>query len=119
MKAVILAAGEGKRMLPLTLTVPKPLLMINGKTVLDHIFEAFSPDITEVVIVVKYRGEKIKAYCKDVFHGKKIQYAEGSEKGNAYSLLAARPFVTRDERVMILYADEIPSRENMEKCLSH
>ncbi len=118
MKAIILAAGEGKRMLPLTLAVPKPLLMIGGKTVLDHIFEGFPDEITEAIIVVKYLGEKIKSYCGNIFHGKRIRYAEGSEKGNAWSFLAATPFVSPNERVMALYADEIPSRENMEKCLS-
>lgn len=119
MKAIILAAGEGKRMLPLTQETPKPLLIVNGKTVLDHIFEAFPREITEAVIVVRYLGEKIKAYCGDVFHGRKIHYAEGSEKGNAISLLAAKSFVERGERVMILYADEIPSAENMRKCLAY
>ncbi len=118
MKAIILAAGEGKRMLPLTSATPKPLLMIGGKTVLDHIFEGFPEEITEAVIVVRYLGEKIKAYCGSVFSGRKIQYAEGSEKGNAYSFLAAAPYVRADERVMILYADEIPSAENMKKCLA-
>lgn len=119
MKAIILAAGEGKRMLPLTLTVPKPLLMIGGKTVLDNIFEAFPEEITEAVIVVKYLGEKIKAHCGNVFHGRTIRYAGGSEKGNAFSFLAAAPYVKENERVMVLYADEIPSAENIRKCLVH
>lgn len=119
MKAIILAAGEGKRMLPLTLTLPKPLLIIGGKTVLDHIFEVFPKEIREAVIVVRYFGEKIKAYCGDVFHGRPIQYAEGSERGNAFSFLAAAPFVKADERVLVLYADEIPGAENIKKCLAH
>ncbi len=119
MKAIVLAAGEGKRMLPLTLTVPKPMLMIGGQTVLDHIFEGFPEEITEAIIVVRYLGEKIREYCGDMFHGRPVRYVEGSEKGNAYSFLAASPFVAPQERVMALYADEMPSRENMEKCLSH
>lgn len=119
MKAIILAAGEGKRMLPLTLSTPKPLLMIGGKTVLERIFEAFPKEITDAVIVVRYLGEKIKEYCGDIFHGRPVQYAEGSEKGNAFSFLAAAPYVKENERVMVLYADEIPSAENMRKCLAH
>ncbi|MEK7170275.1 MAG: sugar phosphate nucleotidyltransferase [Patescibacteria group bacterium] len=119
MKAIILAAGEGKRMLPLTLTLPKPLLKIGGKTVLDNIFEAFPEEITEAIIVVRYLGEKIKSYCGETFHGRKIQYAEGSDKGNAFTFLAAKPFIQETERVMVLYADEIPSAENMRKCLAH
>lgn len=119
MKAIILAAGKGERMMPLTQDTPKPLLKIAGKTVLDHIFEAFPPEIDEAVIVVKYLGEKIRAHCGVHFHGRKIQYAEGSEKGNAFSFLAARPFVKPDERILILYADEIPTRENIEKCFGY
>lgn len=119
MKAIILAAGKGERMMPLTQDTPKPLLKIVGKTVSDHIFEAFPPEIDEAVIVVKYLGEKIRAYCGDNFHGRKIQYAEGSEKGNAFSFLAAKLFVQPDERILILYADEIPSRENIKKCLGY
>ncbi|MDO8619922.1 MAG: nucleotidyltransferase family protein [bacterium] len=119
MKAIILAAGEGKRMLPLTLKTPKPLLIVGGKTVLDHIFEAFPEEITEAIIVVKYLEGKIKDYCGDVFHGKKVQYAEGSEKGNAFTFLSAKPFVQENERVMVLYADEISSPANMKKCLAH
>lgn len=119
MKAIILASGEGKRMLPLTQNTPKPLLLVGGKTVLDHIFEAFPEEITEVIIVVRYLGEKIKDYCGDVFHGKKVQYAEGSEKGNAFTFLSAKPFIKADERILVLYADEIPSPANMRKCLAH
>ena len=119
MKAIILAAGEGVRMRPLTLDTPKPLLKLAGQTVLDHIFDAFPSEIDEVVIVVLYLGEKIKEYCGDNFHGRKIQYAQGSEKGNAFSFLAAKPFVKEGERIMILYGDEIPSRENIEKCLAY
>lgn len=118
-KAIILAAGKGERMMPLTQDTPKPLLKIAGKTVLDHIFEAFPPEIDAAVIVVRYLGDKIRAYCGDNFHGRKIQYAEGSEKGNAFSFLAAHSFVRSDERIIILYADEIPSAENIAKCLTH
>ncbi len=119
MKAIILASGEGKRMLPLTQNTPKPLLLVRGKTVLDHIFEAFPEEITEVIIVVRYLEEKIKSYCGDVFYGKKVQYAEGSEKGNAFTFLSAKPFIKADERILVLYADEIPSPANMRKCLAH
>jgi UDP-N-acetylglucosamine diphosphorylase / glucose-1-phosphate thymidylyltransferase / UDP-N-acetylgalactosamine diphosphorylase / glucosamine-1-phosphate N-acetyltransferase / galactosamine-1-phosphate N-acetyltransferase len=119
MKAIILAAGKGERMMPLTKDTPKPLLSVAGKTVLDHIFEAFPLEIDSAVIVVRYLGDKIRAYCGDIFHGRKIQYAEGSEKGNAFSFLAAKEFVQPDERILILYADEIPSAENIKKCLAH
>ncbi len=119
MKVIIVAAGEGKRMLPLTEHTPKPLLRINGSTVLDHIALALPEEVTDLVIVVRYLGDQIKNYCGTSFHGKSVSYVEGSEKGNAYSLLAAAPLVDRKERMMVLYADEIPSRENVLRCLAH
>jgi len=49
-------------MRPLTLDIPKPLLKIAGKTLLDHIFDALPPEIDEAIIVVKYLAEQIKNY---------------------------------------------------------
>src|SRR3989344_2043782 len=101
MKAVILAAGEGVRMRPLTLDMPKPLLKIAGKSFIDRIFENFPDEITEVVLVVMYLADKIKEHCGESFHGRRIHYARGSEKGNAYSFLASKPFFDGNERMMI------------------
>ena len=55
MKAVILAAGEGIRMRPLTLTKPKPMLEVLGKPLLQHILEALPDAINEIIIVIGYR----------------------------------------------------------------
>lgn len=118
-KAVILAAGEGTRMRPLTLETPKPLLPINGRPILDHIFEALPEEITEVVVVVKYLGDKIKTYLGEEHRGKRVHYAEGSDKGTAYSLKAVEEFLNDGERFLFLYGDEMPLKENIEKCLRH
>lgn len=118
-KAVILAAGRGKRMMPLTAETPKPLLRFRGKTLLDHIFDELPEEIEEVVLVVHYLAEKIKAYCGDIFHGRKIYYAEGSEKGNAIGFLAAKPFFKEGERFFVVYADDLIPRSDFEKCLKY
>lgn len=117
MKVVILAAGEGIRMRPLTLDTPKPLLKIAGKTLLDHIFEALPDEIDEAVIVVKYLGDKIKNYCGNIFHNRKIIYAEGSNLGTAYSFLAAQPYLVNG-RFLFIYGDELPDRNDIARCLS-
>ncbi|MBI1998861.1 MAG: nucleotidyltransferase family protein [Parcubacteria group bacterium] len=119
MKAIILAAGEGTRMRPLTLEMPKPLLPINGRPILDHIFKALPGEITEAVVVVKYLGGQIKKYLGTTHRGKRVYYAEGSEKGTAYSLKAAEKFLNKGERFLFLYGDELPYRENIQMCLAH
>lgn len=118
MKVVILAAGEGQRMRPLTLKTPKPLIRVGGKTVLDHIFETLPPEIDEAIIAVKYLGEQIKEYCGKVFHGRPVTYVDGSEKGTAYSFLAAKPHL-RDESFLFVYGDELPRSEDIKNCLSY
>lgn len=60
MKAMILAAGKGERLRPLTATTPKPLLTIGGKPLLIHHLQAMAQaGITEVVINTWYLGEQI------------------------------------------------------------
>ena len=105
-------------MLPLTKDTPKPLLHVAGKPLLDHIFSALPSEIDEAVIVVRYLSEKIQAYCKDNFHGRRIRYAEGSDRGTAYSFLAAEPFIG-DERFLLVYGDEFPDSVSIVACLAH
>lgn len=119
MKAVILAAGEGRRMLPLTLVKPKPLLEFRGKPILDHLFDEMPEEIDVVVMVVKYLGHQIKAYLGDAYRGKKIRYAEGSEKGSAFSFLASRSLIDTGERFFILQGDEPQQRSELKECLCY
>jgi len=61
MQCVILAAGKGTRLLPLTESTPKPLVPVCGKPILDHILEALPAEITEVILVTNYLEDQIKA----------------------------------------------------------
>ena len=63
MKAVILAAGEGSRMRPLTYTRPKVMLTIANKPILEHLLvEAKSAGIEEFILIVGYHDEQIRQY---------------------------------------------------------
>lgn len=116
MKAIILAAGQGERMRPLTLTTPKPLLKIKGKPIIDYIFEALPAEVSEAMVVVKYLGDQIRQHLGSEFRGRQINFVEGSDQGTAYSFLAARPFIGR-ERFLFVYGDELVNSENINNCL--
>src|SRR3989442_13044275 len=61
MKAVVLAAGEGTRMRPLTANLPKPLLPVAGKPFLRHTLEALrSAGVTEVAVLIGWQGHRIR-----------------------------------------------------------
>ncbi len=78
MKAVILAAGEGKRMHPLTATRPKVMLPIVGKPILEHLLiEAKAAGVLQFIFVVGYCDKQVRSYFGDGKKwGVKIDYSE-------------------------------------------
>src|SRR4029077_12861841 len=65
-KAVILAAGRGTRMRELTADLPKPMIAVRGKPVLQHIVEGLrEAGIRELLIVVGYRGDTVRNFLGD------------------------------------------------------
>jgi len=111
MQCVILAAGKGSRMFPLTESLPKPLVEVCGQTILDHIVLALPPEITELILVVGYRAEQIKEYCGVEFHGRKMTYVEQENfaGGTGNALLCAREKITG--KFLFMYADDIHGAE--------
>ncbi len=102
MKAMILAAGLGKRMRPLTDNTPKPLLLCAGKPlIVYHIEGLVAAGITDIVINHAYLGEQIEATLGDgSAFGANIRYSPegtpmntGAGIANALPLLGAEPFI--------------------------
>lgn len=119
MKVIVPAAGEGTRMRPLTRNIPKPLLAVAGKPCLDHLFDALPLEIDGGVIIVKYLADRIRDYCGTMFHGRPIRYVDGSERGNAWSILAAREYVRSDDRFLLVQGDELPDPDDVRALLEH
>jgi NDP-sugar pyrophosphorylase family protein len=120
MKAVILAAGKGKRMMPLTADKPKPLLEVLGRPVIAHIFDALPEEIREVIVVTGYKGEMIWAYLGDDFEGRKVDYVEQQKlDGHIPALRLARAYIERGERFLLLPADDIRGKEDLLRLVSH
>ncbi len=97
MKAVILAAGRGKRLAPYTDTVPKPMVEVGGAPMLKHILDRLrAVGVREVHLVVHYLAEKIEAHFGDGSSvGMRMAYLhqESPTGGTANALLLAAPFV--------------------------
>lgn len=120
MKAVILAAGVGTRLKPLTLETPKPLIEIAGKPIIERIFESLPKEIDEVVMIVEHLKEKIKAHLGDNFLNKKVTYVDqGERKGTFGALLSAQDLFQENERFLVLNGDDIHKKEELEKYLEH
>ena len=96
-KAVILAAGVGSRIRPLTDNCPKSLLMINGKTILEMMISHIQKcGISEVVFVLGYLQDQIKDYVKTQFPDLVAHYITNKkykETNTGYSLLLTKDLV--------------------------
>lgn len=118
MQCVILAAGKGSRLRPLTEERPKPLVEVCGKPLLDHIVEAFPSAIKEIIIVVGYKGEMIREYCGDEFHGRPVTYIEQTEiNGPAKALWLTKDLIKG--RFLFMFADDIHGEEDLARAVSY
>ncbi len=105
----------------LTTDKPKPLLIVKGKTFLEHIISTLPTEVDALIVVVGYKGEQIRAFLGQNFLGKKVDYVQNDniEKGNAHSLILTREHFKQGERFIIIYSDELASKEEMAQCFSH
>lgn len=115
-KAVILAAGWGTRMRPLTDTKPKPALKIAGKTLLEHNLNQLVGLVDEAVIVIGYKGDIIKKLLGKNYKGIQIQYAEQKQQlGTGDAALAALPLL--DHEFLILNGDDLYKKNDLKSVL--
>lgn len=119
-KAVILAAGSGRRMRPFTDTLPKCLVPVNGTPILVNALTHLSDaGIRETVIVVGHHKEKVYELVGDAFRDMKIIYVEAvdyASTNNMYSLWMAREHLCED--ILLLEADVFFDRQLLDKMLS-
>src|SRR5881296_809876 len=95
-KAVVLAAGRGTRMRELTAEVPKPMIVVRGKPVLQHIIEGLrNAGIREFLMIVGYRADAVQNFFGDGSrHNVTIQYATQTvQDGTGRVVNLAREFV--------------------------
>ena len=105
MKAVILAGGHGKRLKPLTDNLPKPMIELAGKPIIDWQIEWLKDfGIRSFVMLVGYKKERIIEHVdgikKDL--GIEVEYsAESKPLGTGGALLLARPYLGEDDFLMV------------------
>ncbi|MBI5347286.1 MAG: nucleotidyltransferase family protein [Candidatus Aenigmarchaeota archaeon] len=117
MKAVILAGGKGTRMRPLTNKMPKVMLPIRGKPIVEHQVDLLKKyGINDIVMCTGYLGEQIKKHFEDGSKfGVKITYSgEKDPLGTGGAIKNAEKFI--DKTFLLLYGD-IMLNMNLEKLL--
>lgn len=118
MQAIVLAAGEGSRMRPLTLSRPKVMVPIGGRPFLDHVVDrAMEAGVIRFVFVVGYRSEVIIDHFGDGNEfGADIEYVVQSEQlGTGHALMMAEDMAT--DRFLVLNGDVLADLPSLKRFL--
>lgn len=118
---LILAGGRGKRMMPYTKKVPKPMLKLNGKPILEHIITGLkNQGFHNIFISTNYLANKIENFFKDGNNfGVKIKYLKESKPlGTGGPLGNLKKFIKTSEDVFIINGD-ILSNLDLKQMLSY
>jgi UDP-N-acetylglucosamine diphosphorylase/glucosamine-1-phosphate N-acetyltransferase len=93
MQTVILAAGEGTRMRPLTASTPKPMLPVADRPLAAHTADAaVAAGASELVFVVGYEADAVRSFFGDEYRGVPVAYADQpTQRGTADAVRVARP----------------------------
>ena len=115
MKLLILAAGQGKRLMPLTENKPKCMVEYNGKAIIDYIIDtAKNYGIKDVAIISGYKGEVLERYLKE----KKLIFYRNqkySSTNMVSTLFCAKEFM--DEDLIISYSDIVYKQDVLKKII--
>ncbi len=119
-KALILAAGYGRRLQPITNSIPKSMVEVNGTPLLENALNnLYELGLSEVGIVVGHMADYIKEHIGSEWKGMKISYYENErylETNNIISLYKAVDFC--DDDMLMLECDVYYHKEMIEKLLT-
>ena len=105
MDAVILTAGKGTRLLPITKNLPKPLFPIAGKPLLCHILDSLTEKITKVIIVVGHEKDKIKDVISQESYPYEILWVNQNEqKGTGHAISLCEEYIS-SKYFFMMYGD--------------
>ena len=106
MKVIVPLAGKGTRLLPLTKRVPKPLIHVAGRPVMDHVMDTLQGlDVDELIVITGHLKETVERYIVDHYPIKARFVEQKTLDGTAGAINLARPYV--DGPVLIVFVDTL------------
>jgi UDP-N-acetylglucosamine diphosphorylase / glucose-1-phosphate thymidylyltransferase / UDP-N-acetylgalactosamine diphosphorylase / glucosamine-1-phosphate N-acetyltransferase / galactosamine-1-phosphate N-acetyltransferase len=116
MQAVVLVAGRGTRMRPLTLKTPKPLLKVCGIPILQWNLDQLNNLVKDVVVIVGYKGDMIRKYFGTTYKNLALRYVhQGDLLGTGHAAKKALPFLRG--RFLLMYGDDIHHARDIKRLL--
>ena len=115
MDVIVLAAGRGTRLRPLTDSIPKPLIPVAGRGSLLRTLDALPDSVDRVILIIGYLQQKIREAVGAEWNGRSVEYVVQEKlDGTGGALRLAQPHI-RSERFFVLNGDDIYGRDDLEK----
>ena len=108
MKIIVPLAGKGTRLLPLTKRVPKPLVKVAGRPVMDYVMDAVAGadlDVDELIVITGHLKDQVEQYIRTHYNVKARFVEQKTLDGTAGAVDLARPYVDQD--VLIIFVDTL------------
>ncbi len=121
-KAMILAGGKGTRLRPLTFNIPKPLLPVGERSILEILVERLRESgIRDIVLSVGYRAELVRAFCGDGSRfGVRFHYVDEEKPlGTAGPLASLEDYLDPDEGILLMNGDIVTGLDFSELAAFH
>lgn len=118
MQLVILAAGKGTRMRPITKDIPKPMVPLLGKPKLEYTLDTLPKEINEVIFVVNYLAEQIISHFGNEYGGRKISYVSQKKlNGTGGAIHACKDILQGNFIVMM--GDDLYHSDDVRRIIGH
>lgn len=113
MDAVIMCAGLGTRLQPLTDSMPKPLVPISGRSSLERILDSLPQEVDRIVLVIGYLGHMIQERIGSSLDRREVVYVRQDRlDGTGGALRRAEPFI-KSEKFLVLNGDDLYDHDDM------
>lgn len=120
MKAILMCAGKATRLKPLTEKIPKSLLIIKNKAIIEHTLDSLSGIIKEAVIVVGYLKEKIIEKIGNKYKDISIEYVtQKNICGTGNAVYECKNFFSPSEKFLILNGDDLYDKKDIENLVNN
>ncbi len=119
MDAIILAAGRGTRLRPLTDTIPKPLVPVAGRGTLLRTLDILPSEIDRIILAVGYLEEKIREVVGSEWKGRPVVYVSHNILDGTGPTLRDCESILRSERFLVLNGDDVYGEEDLKELVGH
>ncbi|MGI9118208.1 MAG: nucleotidyltransferase family protein [Minisyncoccia bacterium] len=117
MKLIVLAAGKGTRFLPITKDIPKGLIPINRKPLLEHVLKPYLPHVSDIIFVINDElGYKLKEHFGTNFKNHNVYYViqdKNTPKGTMSALTLAKEHVLQEKLFCVSNCDDLLKEEEI------